>query len=67
MSCNIHPTAIVDSAAELGEGVQIGAFSVIGPNVKIGDRCNIPIMRYFSLPRWGPNRRTSNSATNLRC
>lgn len=35
----IHPTAIVDSSAVLGEGVEIGAYSVIGPNVRIGDGC----------------------------
>jgi UDP-N-acetylglucosamine acyltransferase len=32
----IHPTAIVDPGAELGEGVQIGPYAIIGPNVRIG-------------------------------
>ncbi len=32
----IHPTAIVDSTAEIGENVKIGPFSVIGENVRIG-------------------------------
>ena len=32
---NIHPTAIVDSKAELADDVKIGAFSIIGPDVKI--------------------------------
>jgi len=32
----IHPTAIVDPGAELGEGVQVGPYATIGPNVKIG-------------------------------
>ena len=32
----IHPTAIVDPKAELGEGVSVGAYSMIGPNVTIG-------------------------------
>ncbi|ADY73218.1 Acyl-(acyl-carrier-protein)--UDP-N-acetylglucosamine O-acyltransferase [Desulfurobacterium thermolithotrophum DSM 11699] len=32
----IHPTAIVESGAELDEGVVIGAFSYIGKQVKIG-------------------------------
>ncbi len=31
----IHPTAIVDSKAELADDVKIGAFSIIGPDVKI--------------------------------
>jgi UDP-N-acetylglucosamine acyltransferase len=33
----IHPSALVDPAARLGEDVEIGAFSVIGPHVEIGD------------------------------
>jgi UDP-N-acetylglucosamine acyltransferase len=33
----IHPQAIVDSAASIGEGVEIGPFSIIGPDVEIGD------------------------------
>lgn len=37
MSTKIHPTALVDSKAQLGENVEIGAFSVIGPDVTIGD------------------------------
>lgn len=32
----IDPTAIVDSKAELAEGVSVGPFSVIGADVKIG-------------------------------
>jgi UDP-N-acetylglucosamine acyltransferase len=33
---NIHPTAIVSPDARLGEGVQIGPYSIIGPDVTIG-------------------------------
>ena len=36
-----HPTAIIDPKAELGLGVQIGAYSVIGPEVKIGDNTKV--------------------------
>jgi UDP-N-acetylglucosamine acyltransferase len=32
----IHPTASVDPSARLGEGVSIGAFSLIGADVEIG-------------------------------
>jgi len=32
----IHPTAIVDSAAELAEGVEVQPYSIIGPHVTIG-------------------------------
>lgn len=35
----IHPSAIVDPQAKLGSGVKIGPFSVIGPNVSLGDDC----------------------------
>lgn len=32
----IHPSAVIDSTAELHESVKVGPFCVIGPNVKIG-------------------------------
>ena len=41
MSVNIHPTAIIETGAELGTDVAIGAYSVIGSNVKIGDGSRI--------------------------
>lgn len=34
---NIHATAIVDSAAQIGSGVEIGPYSVVGAGAKIGD------------------------------
>lgn len=33
----IHPTAVVDAGASLGEGVQIGPYCVVGPHVVLGD------------------------------
>ena len=33
----IHPTAIIDPGAELGNDVTVGPFAVIGPKVTIGD------------------------------
>jgi UDP-N-acetylglucosamine acyltransferase len=36
---NIHPTAIIDRGAEIGEGTQIGPYCVIGPGVHIGPDC----------------------------
>ena len=33
----IHPTAVIDPAAEIGAGVTIGPYCVIGPNVKLGE------------------------------
>ena len=37
----IHPTAVVDSGAEIGEGVEIGPYAVIGGNVIIGANTKI--------------------------
>lgn len=37
----IHPTAVIDPKASLGNNVAIGAFAVIGPDVVIGDDCVI--------------------------
>lgn len=37
----IDPRAIVDSGATLGDGVQVGPYSVIGPGVEIGAGCVI--------------------------
>ncbi len=41
MSTDIHPTAIVDPKAELGSGVRVGPYSVIGPNVVLHENCRI--------------------------
>lgn len=37
MKAQIHPTAVIDSGAVLGTGVQIGPYCIIGGEVKIGD------------------------------
>ena len=36
MAQNIHPTAIIDKSAEIGDNVEIGAYCIIEGNVKIG-------------------------------
>jgi len=36
MSSRIHPSAIIDPAAELDSSVSVGAYTLIGPHVKIG-------------------------------
>ena len=41
MGVNIHPNAIVDPSAELGENVVVEAFAMVGKNVKIGDECHV--------------------------
>jgi len=35
----IHPTAIVDAAAELGAGTVVGPYCIIGPYVRLGPDC----------------------------
>ena len=35
----IHPTAIVDPAAEIGSGTIVGPYCVIGPDVVLGPDC----------------------------
>ncbi len=39
MSVFIHPTAVVDKGASLGQDVQIGPYCVIEKDVVLGDRC----------------------------
>ncbi len=37
----IHPTAVVDGRARLGQGVEVGAYSIVGADVEIGDSTRI--------------------------
>ena len=37
----IHPTAVIDPKAVIGQGVEIGPYAVIGPDVVLGDGCNV--------------------------
>lgn len=41
MSTSIHPTAVVDSRAELASGVEVGPYAVIGADVHVGADCRI--------------------------
>lgn len=41
MIAQIHPQAIVDSLARIGDDCVIGPFAVIGAEVEIGDHCQI--------------------------
>ncbi len=36
MNAQIHPTAVVETGARLGDGVRIGAFCLVGPQVELG-------------------------------
>jgi UDP-N-acetylglucosamine acyltransferase len=40
-SARVHPTAIIDPAADVGEGVEVGPFVVIQGDVKIGAGCTL--------------------------
>lgn len=37
----VHETALVDPAAELGQGVVVGPWAIVGPNVQVGDGTEI--------------------------
>jgi UDP-3-O-[3-hydroxymyristoyl] glucosamine N-acyltransferase len=37
----VHPSAIIDASAAIGENVSIGPFCWVGPNSKIGDSCRL--------------------------
>lgn len=41
MTARIHPTALVDTAAELADDVEIGPYCLIGPQVRIGPGCRL--------------------------
>lgn len=41
MSVTIHPTAIVDPAAKLGDGVEIGPFCIVGKDIVLGNRTKL--------------------------
>lgn len=36
MGTSIHPTAIIESGAQLDEGVSVGAYAYVGPEVRLG-------------------------------
>ncbi len=37
----IHPTAIIDENAQLGDNIEIGPYCLVGPNVKLGDNTKL--------------------------
>jgi len=41
MSAEVHPTAIVERGAKLASGITVGPFSVIGPQVEVGEGTSI--------------------------
>jgi len=41
MTSMIHPTAIIEDGARLGENVKVGPYSVVGADVRMGDGCEL--------------------------
>jgi len=41
MANEIHSTAIIDPGAELGDGIVVGPYCVVGAGVKLGDGCRL--------------------------
>jgi len=38
---SIHPTAIIEDGARLGDGVRIGPYCIVGDHVSLGDGCEL--------------------------
>ncbi len=55
--------AVVDPAAELGDGVRVGPFAVIGPRVEIGEGTEIGAARLRSTARRRSAARTGSIPT----
>ena len=49
-SMKIHPTAIVDSTAEIRADVEIGPYCIVGPQVRIGQGCVLE--SHVHIQRW---------------
>lgn len=41
ISTSVHPTAIVDADAKIGEGVSIGPWAIVGPGCVLGDGSSV--------------------------
>lgn len=60
----IHPTAVIDPKAELGEGVEIGPHAIIEAGVTIGDRAKIgPMVHIQGTTEIGPETVIYTGAT----
>jgi UDP-N-acetylglucosamine acyltransferase len=63
MSTTIHPSAVLDPKARLGEGVSVGAGAVIEAGVTIGDRCAIgPMVHIQGITEIGAENRILTGA-----
>jgi UDP-N-acetylglucosamine acyltransferase len=41
VTAQVHPTAIIDPAARLGDDVNVGPYCIVGPDVRIGKGCEL--------------------------
>ena len=63
MPAAIHPTAVVDPGARLGEDVEVGPYAVVGTDVEVGDRCRIGSGAQITGPTvLGPDNRIFSHA-----
>jgi len=59
----VHATALVDPAAELGQGVLVGPWAIIGPRVRVGDGTEVgPRVLIESDTNVGEDCRLGNGA-----
>ena len=78
MSAKIHPSAIIDTKAELDSSVEVGAYSIIGARVKVGANTRIAshvvlkgptnigkTTKFFNFHRLAKRHKTKNSLANL--
>ncbi len=48
----IHPTALVSPQARIAESAEIGPYSIVGPEVEIGERTRLMAHVYIEGPTW---------------
>ncbi|MGI6783844.1 MAG: acyl-ACP--UDP-N-acetylglucosamine O-acyltransferase [Aminivibrio sp.] len=59
----VHPTAIVSPGAELGEGVTVGPYCIVGDRVKIGDQTVLEsFVTVLDFTEIGPGCRITQNA-----
>ena len=54
----VHPTAIVDPGAELAHDVEIGAYTLVGPKVRVDHDISMLVPELFS--RMSPEERDAH-------
>lgn len=48
----VHPTALVDPDAELGQGVRVGPWALVGPGVRVGDGTEVGPRAVLERDTW---------------